>query len=518
MRYETTARQKGENGTEKDRFRNRSRSKFMNSFHADRARRIYQFAVAHTQTVVQRENQPTQMADNEPTNRSRYEIDFEHLGILGSGGFAVVFEARNRVDDKIYAIKRQPYEYTFKHSGDGPDEIRKLMEAKYMAKLDHPHVIRYHYAWVEDTLIGLQCERDEVLLSGDNRSSIRDAFTKQWSCSSSVPERGRRLQETNASGDAVLPANGKEKPARHNPSTIDAHLAHAAGDLSIQDEVDRFDDVQHAGQHVPEGTCTLLYIIMDRCKETLLDWLKRDNDRIAKLLQSASSDALMLDRAAIALGILEQITSGLAHIHKTGLVHGDLKPSNILLFAQTENQTDANIPHVVISDFGTARECFSNSQGDKSGQLNHNNKANEPKSTSTNGDHNHNNKSESDNRTSERQRECDTVGQKQDVRSLGVIYLELLLPLTGEDRTHVLVQADRQQFPSVLKQTDLALLKRLYVETIADVPTAAELRDSEPLLTAIRSKSACPCAASARLQAHSTPLADVDAPTDEAGS
>ncbi len=36
----------------------------------------------------------------------RYCTDFEQLACLGKGGFGVVFEARNQLDDCTYAIKR----------------------------------------------------------------------------------------------------------------------------------------------------------------------------------------------------------------------------------------------------------------------------------------------------------------------------------------------------------------------------------------------------------------------------
>ena len=42
--------------------------------------------------------------------------------------------------------------------------------------------------------------------------------------------------------------------------------------------------------------------------------------------------------------ILYQVTRGLAHLHALGVVHGDIKPSNILIFSQV----DANNIQTVI--------------------------------------------------------------------------------------------------------------------------------------------------------------------------
>lgn len=40
--------------------------------------------------------------------KSRYLQDFEPIHCLGKGGFGIVFEARNKIDDCHYAIKRIP--------------------------------------------------------------------------------------------------------------------------------------------------------------------------------------------------------------------------------------------------------------------------------------------------------------------------------------------------------------------------------------------------------------------------
>jgi serine/threonine protein kinase len=39
---------------------------------------------------------------------SRFLTDFSPVHCLGKGGFGVVFEARNKIDDCSYAIKRIP--------------------------------------------------------------------------------------------------------------------------------------------------------------------------------------------------------------------------------------------------------------------------------------------------------------------------------------------------------------------------------------------------------------------------
>ena len=44
--------------------------------------------------------------DADANFESRYLSDYEPLDCLGRGGYGVVFEARNKIDDCNYAIKR----------------------------------------------------------------------------------------------------------------------------------------------------------------------------------------------------------------------------------------------------------------------------------------------------------------------------------------------------------------------------------------------------------------------------
>lgn len=47
------------------------------------------------------------VSDNGDHNfTSRYLTDYEPINCLGRGGYGIVFEARNKIDDCKYAIKR----------------------------------------------------------------------------------------------------------------------------------------------------------------------------------------------------------------------------------------------------------------------------------------------------------------------------------------------------------------------------------------------------------------------------
>ena len=74
---------------------------------------------------------------------SRYVQDYDPVSCLGAGGFGVVFEAKNKIDDVHYAVKR------VKLPTSESAKKKVLREVKCLAKLDHKHIVRYFSTWLE---------------------------------------------------------------------------------------------------------------------------------------------------------------------------------------------------------------------------------------------------------------------------------------------------------------------------------------------------------------------------------
>jgi translation initiation factor 2-alpha kinase 3 len=79
---------------------------------------------------------------------SRFERDFEIVGVLGRGGFGEVYDVRKPLDECSYAIKR------IRLPRRSKAKERVLREVKALAKLDHPHIIRYYTSWEECPPLG----------------------------------------------------------------------------------------------------------------------------------------------------------------------------------------------------------------------------------------------------------------------------------------------------------------------------------------------------------------------------
>lgn len=125
---------------------------------------------------------------------SRYLTDFEPVQCLGRGGFGVVFEARNKVDDCNYAIKR------IRLPNRELAREKVMREVKALAKLEHPGIIRYFNAWQESPPEGWQEEMDHRWQ--------KDASTTDWPVS--ILDHMEVMSFKVPVSSSVSPASGPE--------------------------------------------------------------------------------------------------------------------------------------------------------------------------------------------------------------------------------------------------------------------------------------------------------------------
>ncbi|XP_053969793.1 eukaryotic translation initiation factor 2-alpha kinase [Anastrepha ludens] len=98
---------------------------------------------------------------------SRFLSDFELSHCLGRGGFGVVFEAKNKLDDCKYAVKR----ITLPNKKESRERV--MREVKTLANCEHQNIVRYFQAWVETPPPGWQEEEDSKWLAHEMSMSIQ---------------------------------------------------------------------------------------------------------------------------------------------------------------------------------------------------------------------------------------------------------------------------------------------------------------------------------------------------------
>lgn len=299
---------------------------------------------------------------------SRYKQDFDEGVVLGRGGFGQVVKARNKLDGRVYAVKKvRATPSTLSHI---------LQEVVLLSRLNHQYVVRYYTVWLEDepetSKEGAQLP---VIDSGTDRvsrkviqdslsrptiashepsrtsllSSMRSTSFSQFSVHHSLSE----LDIPSASQDFMSDSGfvefgfseSDDHAMIHISETESSGIEMPHADSNIQNENLILDGIHHglikqAGINETRGRNLIklariahktLYIQMEYCENHTL------GDLIRQKLSDNPSEYWRL---------LRQILEALAYIHGEGVIHRDLKPKNIFI-DQARN--------VKIGDFGLAR-------------------------------------------------------------------------------------------------------------------------------------------------------------------
>ncbi len=254
---------------------------------------------------------------------SRYASEWIEAGRLGKGGYGEVVKARNKLDGRVYAIKK-----ISQKSAAALTNV--LSEVMLLSRLNHPYVVRYYTAWPEEEVIGTSdTEEDAVVFSEEGSLPS----PRNMSAAGFGPSTGG-LDFVSSSGFPKIEF-GNDSDSESSSSASD----NDEGQLNENDQSDSEDETRDSGevlelQRTRSSTRTsriirsTLYIQMEYCeRHTLRDLIRKglNMDDVWRLLR--------------------QILEGLVHIHGHGIIHRDLKPDNIFIDV-------ANSPR--IGDFGLA--------------------------------------------------------------------------------------------------------------------------------------------------------------------
>ncbi|OBZ82137.1 Eukaryotic translation initiation factor 2-alpha kinase 2 [Choanephora cucurbitarum] len=267
------------------------------------------------------EMQPNEFLNLNVQN-SRYNTDFVELNLLGKGGFASAYRARNKLDGIDYAIKKIRLGNDIeaeeqKKSDDNPYE-RIFREIKNLARLEHQNVVRYYSSWLEF---------DESPIRSDEKNSEDDFEEDDYEDESDSVFHGRDPTFSDYSCDysgmsQIQFGEGSTSNYDDNP-TSSSYTNHRSRNRSRTRQQ----------QKKSSGGWTL-FIQMQLCPTTLHDYIRLRNKQYAQ--DTTSLDPLVETKRN--LEIFYQILQGTAYIHEQGLIHRDLKPSNIFLYTTDKHK------------------------------------------------------------------------------------------------------------------------------------------------------------------------------------
>ncbi|XP_026280296.1 eukaryotic translation initiation factor 2-alpha kinase [Frankliniella occidentalis] len=432
---------------------------------------------------------------------SRYLQDFQPVQCLGKGGFGVVFEARKKFDDCLYAVKRIPL------TNKEESRERVLREVRALAKLDHNNIVRYFNSWLECPPPGWQEDQDKQLASMfkslEATSSLvsEDQTNYSEECSQSVNplmERKRLYQEQswniassnitshNMSGNTMFSRTKNELVQDTSDSYIVFDASGPSGEESdVEDECEENDSLDRRKDSVisvcssstgssefplarkknvrpkqisicrssqrQKISTSYLFIQMQLCqKDSLKDWLQSTPKR----------DYLNI------INFFEQIVMAVEYVHLNNLIHRDLKPSNIFFSMDG---------HIKIGDFGLVTTMLEETDDQRTAI----------DSSSSSGFSGHTAQVGTELYMSPEQRKGKPYNYKVDIYSLGLILFELLMPFGTEmERIQIMQSLHRQKFPPdfpVTHPNEYELLKMMLDHRPEKRPTTFGIRARPPL-------------------------------------
>ncbi|XP_041355156.1 eIF-2-alpha kinase GCN2-like [Gigantopelta aegis] len=296
------------------------------------------------------------VTDLEATGKSRLTAEFDILRSLGKGGFGDVIKVKNKLDGRLYAIKRIPLNPKSKQFNK-----RITREVKLLSRLNHENVVRYYNSWIEVS--------EEPAYSEDSSLSKSDSSSKKSPADVNVTR--------NSLG--FLDSIEQNVPQMANSSvewSINLSYDTAAVEKPSESDSDDDDDDDDDDENDVFGVSFLPF--MDTSMsinfegETDTPCLESDSTKNGDVKDSRNEDTpdvpklqylyIQMEycekstlRNCIDVGLYQDVTrvwrlfreiiEGLVHIHDQGMIHRDLKPVNIFL--------DSN-DHVKIGDFGLA--------------------------------------------------------------------------------------------------------------------------------------------------------------------
>ena len=308
---------------------------------------------------------------------SRYRQEFTEIRRLGRGGFGSVWLVKNRLDGCEYAVKR--IRFVFRNDGHLNEQLRR--EVTVLASLDHPNVVRYHYAWIEtdnntpflpsplassapllcparvaaaSRLCITNCPNDDsgcrlpkgnghqkpetctFLGDIDDDESDDGIEARIRFCDPQSPDSRTSVQKKDSFGSFCDDSCGSDScDSEHSLSQDDTESEGENENDDAQVAIFPMEDTQSlfsadkkSELESPQKRADRLAVETRFLKSTLFIQMHFYNQTLSSWLENPRRKSVC---PHVSLSIFIQITEALRYIHSKGIIHRDLKPANIFL-------------------------------------------------------------------------------------------------------------------------------------------------------------------------------------------
>ncbi|KAJ4467716.1 kinase-like domain-containing protein [Lentinula edodes] len=243
---------------------------------------------------------------------SRWKEDWEELELLGKGAFGSVVKARNRIDNRIYAVKKVRLRTT------QSDKI--FREVNALSRLSHRFIVRYYTTWVETSEPSSTAASDD----SDNEFDSSDLSNTEDGMTSVPNSLSTRRTTTSTDDGLIFSLDDLDEPGGSRGSFPSIHFSARSSEARIADEdtdsdgdplaLDSLFHPQTARPAPPPLLQRTLYIQMEFVERQTL------KERI--------DEGLSVEEA---WRLFQQIVDALAHMSNLGILHRDIKLTNIFI-------------------------------------------------------------------------------------------------------------------------------------------------------------------------------------------
>ncbi len=233
---------------------------------------------------------------------------FQEWEAIGSGSYGRVFSCTSSLDETKYAIKEiacEPFEV-----------IDKLREARHLAKLSHPHIVRYHSVWQDSCAPRIQVNKLAYSCRGQGHQNPLQLPAGQLdppnrTCSVETCSQGYRSYDFYFYWNYDVIAGGSDY-------MLDVPVCPACAAVAIPPKYSNTTDV-HC--QIVFQSVHFIYLHMEWCAETLEQSVRRH-------WRMTGTDVA---RSRQLWGSFVQLVDAIRFCHSNSVYHRDLKSKNVLV-------------------------------------------------------------------------------------------------------------------------------------------------------------------------------------------
>ncbi|KAJ3758340.1 kinase-like domain-containing protein [Lentinula raphanica] len=242
---------------------------------------------------------------------SRWKEDWEELELLGKGAFGSVVKARNRIDNRIYAVKKVRLRTT------QSDKI--FREVNALSRLSHRFIVRYYTTWVETSEPSSTAPSDD----SDNESISSNELSDTEDGMTSVPNSHSTRRTTSTEDGLIFSLDDLDDPGASKGSFPSIHFSGRSSERIGDEDTDSDGDpLALDNLFQPETIRPAPPPLLQRTLYIQMEFVERQT------LKERIDEGLSVEEA---WRLFQQIVDALAHMSNLGILHRDIKLTNIFI-------------------------------------------------------------------------------------------------------------------------------------------------------------------------------------------